>query len=73
MQLYCMNCVNITDSIGNAIMSYNDVFKEIKLYPSCNGCGCKKCENIDGKYIDDLLNLFFLEVIIKNVAIIFKV
>lgn len=41
--------------IGKFTMSYDYKFKETEIYASCNECGCRKCDTIKEKDIDDLL------------------
>lgn len=47
--------MRITGNIGKVIMSYDDGSKEIKIFTCSDICAGKRCQNINGKYIDGLM------------------
>lgn len=55
MNLYCINYMRITGNIGKVIMSYDDESKGIKIFTCSDICASKRCQNINGKYIDGLM------------------
>ena len=47
--------MKVVDKIGKFTMSYDYKFTKTEIYASCNECGCRKCDTIKEKDIDDLL------------------